>query len=241
MSRAERLIELLQLLRSHRHAVTGDALARKLGVSLRTLYRDIASLQAQGAVIEGSPGVGYLLRPGFLLPPLMFTDEQLEALVLGARWVAAGPDAALALAARELLVKVAAAVPADKAAVMQDTALLVAPRAAQATVEGGTVAAIRAAIGLQHKLKIDYRSGAGEPSTRTVWPFALGFFDAAEVLAAWCELRGGFRHFRLDRLARVTPLDERYPTRRQALFRRWLATQPMAPDSLALTEPPPRG
>ncbi len=108
MSRAERLLDLVQVLRRHRGPVSGRHLAETMGVSLRTLYRDIASLQAQGAAIEGEPGLGYVLRPGFTLPPLMFREEEIEALVLGMRWVATRTDGPLASAAGDALAKIAA-------------------------------------------------------------------------------------------------------------------------------------
>src|SRR5215472_5836791 len=113
MSRAERLLDLMQALRLRRRPVAGQALAAELGVSLRTLYRDIAALQAQGAWIEGEAGLGYVLRPGFMLPPLMFSEDEIAALVLGSRWVAERGDAELALAARHALAKIAAVLPAD--------------------------------------------------------------------------------------------------------------------------------
>ena len=109
MSRAARLLQLLERLRAHRRPVAGAALAAELGVSLRTLYRDIATLREQGACIEGDPGVGYLLRPGFTLPPLMFSADELEALVLGARWVAGhAADPQLARAARDAVQRIGA-------------------------------------------------------------------------------------------------------------------------------------
>jgi predicted DNA-binding transcriptional regulator YafY len=93
VSRANRLLDLIQILRRHRYPVSGAALASELGISLRTLYRDIGTLQAQGATIDGAPGLGYVLRPGFMLPPLMFSHEEIEALALGSRWVADRADA----------------------------------------------------------------------------------------------------------------------------------------------------
>src|SRR5690554_2465098 len=113
MSRAERLLDLIQILRRHRQPVAGGALAKELGVSLRTLYRDIGTLQAQGAHIEGEPGLGYILKPGFMLPPLMFSEDEIEALVLGSRWVAGHGDTRLAEAGRNALAKIAAVLPRD--------------------------------------------------------------------------------------------------------------------------------
>src|SRR5690242_7496446 len=113
MSRAERLLDLIQILRRHRQPVAGAVLAQELGISLRSLYRDIATLQAQGAHIDGEPGLGYILRPGFMLPPLMFSEDEIEALVLGSRWVTERGDLRLADAARNALAKIAAVLPPD--------------------------------------------------------------------------------------------------------------------------------
>jgi len=113
MSRAQRLLDLIQLLRGYRRPVSGAVLAEALGISLRTLYRDIETLNAQGAQIDGEPGVGYVLRPGFMLPPLMFSEDEIEAIVLGSRWVADRTDAALSDAARSALAKISAVLPPD--------------------------------------------------------------------------------------------------------------------------------
>lgn len=224
MARADRLLALLQVLRRHRYPVTGDALAAQLSVSLRTLYRDIAALRAQGAHIEGEPGLGYVLRPGFLLPPLMFTQEEIEALVLGGRWVAQHGDEVLAAAAREAVDKIAAVLPAPLRRTLDGTGLLVAsPR--QDVPPGPDMAPIRAAIRDECKLVLAYRDGAGAASQRTVWPVAIGFFEQVRVLIAWCELRQDFRHFRLDRIAALEVTGERYPRHRPALLQAWHASQ----------------
>src|ERR1700729_1399732 len=128
MSRTERLLDLLQILRRHRSPILGAALAAELGISLRTLYRDIATLRGQGAAIEGEPGIGYVLRPGFTLPPLMFSIEELEALVLGSRWVALrSDDRGLAAAGRDALAKIAAVLPDDLRREVDAAPLLVGP------------------------------------------------------------------------------------------------------------------
>src|SRR5512143_1952213 len=145
MSRAERLLELMQVLRRYRQPVSGRALADEVGISLRTLYRDIAALQAQGARIDGEPGVGYVLRTGFMLPPLMFSEEEIEALVLGSRWVAERGDSRLGSAARNALAKIAAVLPADLRENLDANALLVA-RAEPISAGDAEVAAIRHAI-----------------------------------------------------------------------------------------------
>ncbi|MEB3702019.1 YafY family transcriptional regulator [Candidatus Bealeia paramacronuclearis] len=127
MSRAQRLLDLIQILRHHRYPVLGATLAQDLGISLRTLYRDIATLQSQGATIEGEAGVGYILRPGFMLPPLMFSEEEIEALVLGSRWVANRGDSALSQAAKNALVKIGAVLPNDLREKLEGAGLLVGP------------------------------------------------------------------------------------------------------------------
>ncbi len=210
----------MQLLRRHRQPVSGRGLAEELGVSLRTLYRDIATLQAQGAGIEGEPGVGYVLRPGFLLPPLMFTEEEVEALVLGSRWVVKRGDSRLAGAARDALAKIAAVLPSERREGMEASALLVGPGEPIA-VGDAELAAIRHAIRAERKLELRYRDRDGSDSRRVVWPFALGFFDRVRVVAAWCELRQSFRHFRTDRIQGLSVLDSRYPRRRQAMLKEW--------------------
>lgn len=229
MSRSERLLSLLQELRGHRRPVSGRLLAEATGVSLRTLYRDIASLQAQGADIQGEAGLGYVLAPGYLLPPLMFREEEIEALVLGSRWVAErADDAVLAAAARDALAKIAAVLPAQLREELDASPLLVGPAE---TVPAANVALgdLRQAIRAQRKLELIYRDGDGRETTRRVWPFALGFFERVRVLLAWCELRGDFRHFRVDRIAEVKTMEERYPQRRQALLKRWRQIQGLIP------------
>ncbi|MBI3775821.1 MAG: YafY family transcriptional regulator, partial [Gammaproteobacteria bacterium] len=216
MSRAERLLDLLQLLRHHRFPVSGAVLAAELDISLRTLYRDIASLQAQGAQIDGEAGLGYVLRPGFVLPPLMFSEEEIEALVLGARWVAERADSALGLAARNALTKISAVLPGPLRDELDASALLVGQ--GEAVVTGNVeLSVIRQAIRNERKLIVSYLDLKNMPTQRTLWPFALGYFERVRVLVAWCELRQGFRHFRTDRITALTTSQSRYPRRRQAL------------------------
>ncbi len=229
MSRAPRLLELLQVLRRHRRPVTGAALAAEVGVSLRTLYRDIAALQAQGADIRGEAGLGYVLKPGFTLPPLMFTPEEIEALALGSQWVAARTDQRLAGAARNALAKIGAVTPPELADVLDSSTLIVAARADAAAEPH--LPLIRDAIRQERKLSIAYVDAAGGRSERVIWPFALAFFDQTRMIAAWCESRVAFRHFRTDRIAALTPLETRYPRRRAALLKEWRAAANVpAPD-----------
>lgn len=223
MARSERLLALLQLLRRHRHPVSGATLAGELGVSIRTLYRDIATLQAQGADIEGEPGVGYVLRPGFMLPPLMFSQGELEALVLGFRWVQKFADAPVTKAATDALAKISAVLPAELAAELENTALLVGPRRIVDS-EIVDLAVIRAAIRRERKLRLSYCDAAGVRSERVVWPVALGYFEETRMLVAWCEWRQGYRHFRTERMAAIALLEERFPRRRAAMLKEWRET-----------------
>ncbi|MDX8514340.1 helix-turn-helix transcriptional regulator [Mesorhizobium captivum] len=222
MSRSERLLDLIQILRRHRRPVSGRTLADEMGVSIRTLYRDIATLQRQGAPIEGEAGLGYVLKPGFMLPPLMFTDEEIEAIVLGSRWVAKQPDERLAAAATDALSKIAAVLPDDLREDLDATTLLVGP--GSGAIEAIDLGVVRQAIRDERKLGFLYRDAGGAASQRLVWPFALGFFDKVRVLVAWCEMRQDFRHFRADRMSGLSATDIRYPRRRQAMLKEWRAT-----------------
>lgn len=220
MSRAERLLDLIQLLRRHRAPVTGPALADELGISIRTLYRDIATLQAQGADIQGEPGLGYVLRPGFTLPPLMFSADEIEALVLGSRWVARrAEDPRLGDAAANALSKITAVLPAELRDSVDGSNLLIGGgEVIPAVVD---LSAIRLAIRDERKLAIAYRNGDGTATERIIWPFAIGFFDRVRVVIGWCELRVDYRNFRLDRIAQMEVLPERYPRRRAVMLKEW--------------------
>ena len=221
MSRTERLFDLIQLLRRHRFPISGATLAQELGVSLRTVYRDIATLQAQGAEIEGEPGIGYVLCPGFMLPPLMFSEEEIEALVLGSRWVARRTDKKLKLAATNVLAKIAAVLPEDLRYQLEFSGLFIGPVKTAVEKDDDKEALVRHAIRKEHKLQITYVDVKGDESERIIWPLALGFFEEVHVIAAWCELRSDFRHFRTDRIAKLVTLETRYPKRRQILLKKW--------------------
>jgi predicted DNA-binding transcriptional regulator YafY len=220
MSRTGRLFQLMDALRGNRRPVTAATLAAQLGVSERTIYRDIQALAQLGAPVDGSAGIGYMLRTGFFLPPLMFDADELEALVLGARWVQHQGDDALAKAASQALAKIATATPRDLRDHMAETSLWV-PVGRDPVANDPFVRPAREAIRHQCKLRIDYRDAGGKESRRTVWPFALAFFQESRVLAAWCELRCALRHFRVDRIAHAEATEERYPTPRHALLRQW--------------------
>ncbi|WP_228557394.1 helix-turn-helix transcriptional regulator [Myxococcus faecalis] len=210
----------MDALRRHRRPVTAAALAEEQGVSLRTLYRDVRTLIGLGAPIVGEAGVGYMLKPGFFLPPLMFTAEELEALVLGSRWVEAQPDAGLAGAARNALAKIATASPEDLRDRMNDTGLwpiLMRGGAAPVPVLG----LVRRAIREEKALLIVYADEKGQPSQRDIWPVQLAFHEGKQLVAAWCCLRQAFRHFRVDRITAASATEARYGRPRSTLAREW--------------------
>lgn len=229
-SRTTRLLQLIDLLQQRRTPVSGADLAAQLGISLRTLYRDIATLRAQGAAIEGDPGLGYVLRPGFTLPPLMFSADELEALVLGARWVASQPDdPQLATASQNAIRRIVNVLPADLR-LQVETSGLFAPARRDAPPPAPWLPTLRQAIRREHILQLDYRDAEDAPSQRRIWPFAMAFFNETRLIAAWCELRQDFRHFRADRVQHLADTGQRYPKRRPSLLRRWSIEQGIALD-----------
>ncbi len=231
--RTERLLILLQALRSRHQPASGQSLADELGVSVRTLYRDIATLQALGAEIEGEVGVGYVLRPGYFLPPLMLSQTEIEALTLGMRWVSTFADRPLAISAKNALAKIEAVLPADLREGIGAVSLRVGPPAST-EAEEEDLSGLRQAIRNEKKLEILYRDRGANQRERIVWPFAIGYFVDGRILAAWCELRGDYRHFRTANILRARALNENTPRRRSELFREWRAFQAQAQERTAL-------
>lgn len=213
----------MQVLRRHRGTVSGEVLARESGVSLRTIRRDIATLQAMGADIDGSPGVGYILRPGFLLPPLSFTEEELQALVAGAQWVSRQTDETLALAAQNALGKIGGVLPPEMRRALDDDALYIGRKREDAS--GLDLAQVRRAIREQRKIHIAYTAPNGAVSERTIWPIMLGFVESRRFIAGWCEVRKDFRLFRADRISKIAFLDDRYSGNRRQLVKAWHAQE----------------
>ncbi|AKT42049.1 helix-turn-helix transcriptional regulator [Chondromyces crocatus] len=220
MDRILRLFGLMDSLRRHREPVTAQELAREHRVSARTVYRDIQLLQALGAPVGGEAGLGYVLRPGFFLPPLMFSVEELEAAVLGARWVEQLPDAELSAAATNVLSKLTAAVPKHLADRIGDTGLWAAV-GNTSTAPAPILGVVRRAMREERGLSIRYQSRAGATSERIVLPVQLAYFETHQVFAAWCCLRSAFCHFRLDRLQHAELTEQRFHKRRVDLAAEW--------------------
>jgi predicted DNA-binding transcriptional regulator YafY len=224
VTRSERLLALIQALRRHRRPVTAQQLAAELSVSVRTIYRDIGALAAQGASIAGAAGVGFVMRPGFMLPPLMFRDEEIEALILGSRWVTQLPDAPLARAAADAIAKITAVLPDRLRHRVEDAGLFAVPRTA-AALDRIDTSIVREALRDERKLRIVYLSDDETETVRVIWPIAMAFFERVRVVVAWCELRQAFRHFRTDRITSATLTGERLPRGRLQLLAEWRAAE----------------
>ena len=218
--RSERLLALMQALRRRRRPVAGQVLAEEMGISLRSLYRDIETLKSMGAAIDGEAGLGFQLRAGYFLPPLMFSAEELEAVALGLRTLIFGPDADMARTARDAITKIAATLPAERREEMDAIGLFALPRPGAG--EGDlTLAGLRAALREEVQVFIAYETVDGDYTERVIYPVALGYDRNREVLVAWCTLRQDFRSFRADRIVRLHLTGDPLPVPRRTLLHRW--------------------
>eukprot|EP01136_Pigoraptor_vietnamica_P025339 Opistho-1_new@79266 len=204
MRRADRLFQIVQLIRGRRLS-TADFLARRLEVSARTVYRDVAALQQQGVPIEGEAGVGYRMRAGFDLPPLMFTKDEAQALVAAVRLAQPQLDRALGAQAEEALSKILAVLPASARAAAEGLALF-APLGRMTPELSERLTRLREATESRHKLRLDYLDLSDSRSERIVRPLACFFWGPVWTVAAWCEKREDFRSFRVDRIQALTVL-----------------------------------
>jgi predicted DNA-binding transcriptional regulator YafY len=223
MRRADRLFDVIQALRAASRPLTAAALAEKLEVTPRTIYRDIAALQASRIPIEGAAGVGYVLRRGYDLPPLMFTAEEVDAIALGVRLLRRMRDPKLQAAADAVLGKLATVVPPPLQPHLTDAPVFVSDGSAPAVqIE---VAELRRAIHAAQKMRLAYVDEKNRRTERIVWPIAMAYYVDVTLLAAWCELRADYRHFRIDRILEAQLLDDRFPAENGRLMREWLARQ----------------
>jgi len=220
MRRADRLFHIIQVLRRQTRPMTAEQLSTELEISKRTVYRDISDLMAQRVPITGEAGLGYVLDRGYDMPPLMLTPDELEAAVLGAQWVADKGDRVLAAAARDLVAKITASVPEKLRPFIEEPSTGV-PSGRGVAPDGLDLPQTRLWIRNGRKICIRYRDERGSESERVIWPTIIGYAETVRLLAAWCELRQGFRHFRTDRIVAATFLEERYGCRPQELRRRW--------------------
>jgi predicted DNA-binding transcriptional regulator YafY len=210
MRRADRLFEIIQLLRRKKATRAAD-LAARLEVSERTIYRDISDMVSRGVPIDGEAGVGYILRPGFDLPPLMFNENEIEALLLGARIVQSWADPELAAAAATVMDKVAAVSPETLRRQLDLVRLWAPADHARETITIDQTA-LRHAIRDQRKIRFTYQDLDGRSSERVARPLIMAFYGPVWLLAAWCELRNGFRVFRIDRMSAFSALETKFDT-----------------------------
>ena len=199
MRKASRLFEIIQILRLARQPVTAAEIAGRLEVTMRSIYRDIAALQAMRVPVEGERGIGYILRPGFDLPPLMFSIEETEAIVLALAMVARTGDTELRQAAKKVSDKIAASLPEPLSKTLSANALhawgSIAP-----SPSGVDLARVRRAVRDEEKLDIRYRDEAEAETQRRVRPIAVIYYSETVNIVAWCELRQAIRNFRSDRV-----------------------------------------
>jgi predicted DNA-binding transcriptional regulator YafY len=222
MRKASRLFEIIQILRLAKRPVTAAQIAETLEVAPRSIYRDIAALQAMRAPIEGDRGVGYILRPGFNLPPLMFSIEETEAIVLALALLDRSSDGELKKAAKGVNQKIAAAIPAPLRQTLETKALhawgTIAP-----SPESVDLGLVRRAIRDEQKIRIDYRDEKGRETARVIWPIAVIYYSEATNIVAWCELRQAVRNFRTERVQCSAPLADFFRGAGERLRREWIA------------------
>jgi predicted DNA-binding transcriptional regulator YafY len=230
MRRSDRLFDIIQRLRTVSKPTTAATLAEELEVTQRTVYRDIATLQARRVPIEGAAGIGYVLRKGFDLPPLMFTIDEVEAITVGARLVRRLKDPALQQAADAVLAKVSVVVPERLRPHIADTHVYVSPGMTP-EAEGADLAEIRAAIRDSAKLYIAYADERGRRTNRVIWPIAMAYYVDVTLVGAWCELRADYRNFRVERIQSSKVLDEHFDQDGGRLFREWSALPKEKPAS----------
>lgn len=222
MRRSDRLFDIIQRLRTASQPTTAAALAAALEVTPRTVYRDVATLQARRVPIEGAPGIGYVLRKSFDLPPLNFTIDEIGAIAVGARMVHRLKDPKLQEAAQSVLAKVTVAVPERLRPHIADAPIYVSP-GMTAEAQGADLAEVRAAIRDSRKLYIAYADEQGRRTHRTIWPIAMAYYVDVTLVGAWCELRADYRNFRVERIASSRVLDEHFDQDNGRLFREWSA------------------
>jgi predicted DNA-binding transcriptional regulator YafY len=222
LRRADRLFDILRILRAAKQPVTAASIADELEVTARTVYRDIATLQARRIPIEGAAGIGYVLRRGFELPPLMFTEDEAEAIAVGVRMLARTGDPGLQKAAESVLSKVTLVVPDPLREYLNTAPVYVSRRGASVPALRDLPTTIRHAIRDGRKMRIAYQDESGRQTLRVIQPFAVAYYVEATLVCAWCELRNDVRHFRADRVASAEVLDEKFAIP-EPVIAAWLA------------------
>lgn len=222
MRRADRLLQIVQILRRERKPVSAQLIAAELEVTVRTIYRDMTALESINVPVRGEAGVGYVLEDGYDLPPLIFDSEELEALVLGMRFVHLHGDPDQILAAKNVVTKIAAVLPENLRTELFGISLYAPPRSSIDVKPMVDTRKMREALRAKKVVEISYRDEGGRHTERAIWPISLGYFETTRIVVAWCEMREDFRSFRLDRIERMTLTDRAIPRVQAVLLKEWL-------------------
>lgn len=225
MRRADRLLQIVQILRREGKPVSAGAIAEELEVAKRTIYRDMLAMESINVPVRGEAGVGYVLEEGYDLPPLIFNIGELETLMLGARFVEKFGDPDQITDARNMVAKVSAVLPAALREKFKAVPLYVGPRAAPEADTKVDSKRVREALRRGKVIELKYQDEAGRQTTRAVWPVSVGYFDMKRVMVAWCEMRDDFRAFRVDRIVELIQTDRRLPRSQAVLKTEWLARE----------------
>lgn len=228
MRRADRLFQVIQILQRNRSVVTAQEISEELEVSVRTIYRDIRDLMTNRVPIRGEAGMGYILEQGFDMPPLMFSEEEIDAVMLGIQWVRANGDPHISRASEDVLSKIEAVLPPDRRRLMH-SARQVIPQRSETTKIWVSMPDVRSAIRHQQKAETRYQTPAGVITERIICPLLVVFFEDIQLLVAWCELREGFRNFRMDRFENFHLLDTPFSDRLFDELDAYVETQKTAP------------
>ncbi|OUR78498.1 hypothetical protein A9Q83_07675 [Alphaproteobacteria bacterium 46_93_T64] len=212
MRRADRLFQIIQILQRKSTVVTAGAISEELEVSSRTIYRDIQDLMSNQVPIRGERGTGYMLEKGYDVPPMMFSEEEIDAVMLGVEWVRANGDPAMQRAAEDVISKIGAVLPNDRRALTQSLRHVI-PKRENKTAIHVSMPEVRRAIRDQVKSKTVYKTPDGTLTDRILSPLMIVFFEDVQLLVAWCDLRNDFRHFRMDRFVEFAPLTEQFSQR----------------------------
>ena len=217
MTRTERLLELLQILRAQRYPITASTLSERFGISVRSLYRDIKTLQHQGVCIEGGAGIGYIVKSDFHLPPLNLSHEEVNAITLGLNWVSHNTDHDFKIIAKNALAKIHTVISGELKNLIESQSYLIGPSEKNEMFFED----IRNAIKKRKRIKIKYCDKKDSYSSRVIWPIGLVYMESCWLLVAWCEMRNDFRHFRTDKIKEIEQLDSFYSESRAVLLKKW--------------------
>lgn len=221
MRRADRLLQIVQILRREKKPVSAKRIAKELEVAPRTIYRDMVAMESIRVPVRGEAGVGYVLEEGYDLPPLIFNEDELEALMLGARFVEMNGDPEQVAAAKDMMAKVGAVLPKKLREEFFAISLFAPPRSNKDQPVKVDTSKLRWALRYRKIIDIDYADEQGARTARSIWPIALGYFDTTRILAAWCEHRQDFRSFRADRIEKLEITERNIPRPQHVLMKEW--------------------